>query len=121
MELTLMVCDVCQDPRRPVERYSVANGDRQGHTDRCTEHSTAFEQVLGGQPARRSKKAAPRTRAMRPSRRAERIKTMEEIEALKIPPRPAPTRGINRVTTMEEIEAQKAARKAAQPQPPSTP
>ncbi|MEV4642783.1 hypothetical protein AB0J80_36125 [Actinoplanes sp. NPDC049548] len=46
MELSITVCDVCQDPSRKVKRYTLQQGERSATVDLCDEDSSALEALL---------------------------------------------------------------------------
>ena len=73
MELVVTVCDVCQDVKRSVVRYTLAREGRSVEVDLCTVHAKPVEALL-----------SPPAPVSRPRRqRGGRSTTMEEIEAQK--------------------------------------
>jgi len=83
MRKELVVCDVCEDPSRPVTTYTVTSEGGEGDTDRCAEHGADLEAIL--QPKEtvtQSHKAAAAPRK-RPGRPAAKVVSMEEVEAAK--------------------------------------
>lgn len=79
--IQVTVCDVCRDPGRSVEHYTVTVGDRKGETVRCGEHGRAFAEVVAG--ATKPAKATWTPSATRKGRPSRPTSTLDEIEALR--------------------------------------
>jgi hypothetical protein len=71
-------CDVCRDPGRATTTYTVNDGEREGATARCAEHGRDLAAIVSGTPAK-----VERTRLRSGGPPRPKLKTMEEIEALK--------------------------------------
>lgn len=80
MRLTITVCDVCKDPNRDARTYELREGARRAKPQLCDEHAAPFEAFLDLEPPSSD---TPGGRG----RRAGRVTTMEEIEAMKKQPR----------------------------------
>lgn len=95
MEISVRVCDVCQDPSRPVTRYTVLVEDerreRKGQTDRCDEHNEELERVVRGAnaPVPRARPSAKTfgsesvSQGRRSGGSSRRVVSMDQIEASK--------------------------------------
>ena len=74
MQVSLTVCNVCQDTQRPTQKYEVRSGGRKATPDLCEEHAAPLEALMP---------AASAPRKATPPRRRQRVVSMEEIEASK--------------------------------------
>ncbi|MEU8327297.1 hypothetical protein [Micromonospora sp. NPDC048839] len=72
MKISLVVCNVCQDPKKPTRQYRVASEGRSMVADLCKEDGAPIEQLFEKQPT------TTRTR-----RQQSQVTSMEEIERLK--------------------------------------
>lgn len=77
VKINLVVCDVCKDPQRETEPYTVTGKGRRRSMDLCEEHSAPLGELL----AATEEPSPPRKRA--PARLQRRVTTMEEIAARK--------------------------------------
>jgi hypothetical protein len=99
MEVSIRVCDICEDPSRATTRYTVEADGVTGSTDRCEEHGETFALVLAGRGVVPAKRA-------RPARAAEPATFPSESPA----PRRTSRTGRQRVVSMDQIEEGKRRR-----------
>lgn len=89
MDITITVCDVCEDSGREARRYSVTDeaSGRTAITDRCDTHGAELEAILGTKPPPRRPSGTrpgttrPSSSTPKQSARRTRIATMAEVEA----------------------------------------
>jgi hypothetical protein len=71
MEISVIVCNVCQDRVKPTRRYEVRREDRSGEVDLCEEDAAPIEASLAGPPA------------VRKRARGLEVRTLEEVKELR--------------------------------------
>jgi hypothetical protein len=79
MQVTVTVCNVCQQIDAPTQQYEIRQGQRRKKVDLCEAHSQTIEALL---QLPNSGSATKKT-ASSGSRRRNRVTTLEEIEAQK--------------------------------------
>lgn len=90
MEITVTVCNICQDTSLPTEVYELSGRARRRKVDLCEKHAKPVETLMdAGVDLTAPKKRAARSGARKGpggtsgGRGGTRVHTMEEIEALK--------------------------------------
>lgn len=88
-EITVEACDVCKDPRRDIERWTLVGPEGLNELVLCAEHAKPLRELIRGL-RKVPKKAVVKkaqgkkaTRARRPSKTMAAVVTTEEIERLK--------------------------------------
>lgn len=83
-EVTVKVCDVCQDRGRTARTYSITQGDRSRTLDLCDVHSRGIEVHLTPAPTRKASSTTTGGRRKREdSRRTMEVVDVATIEASK--------------------------------------
>lgn len=85
MQLTLTVCNVCQDRSAETHRYEVKRDDgRKTVIDLCEAHRAPIEELLGDRPNGSTSAAQRGAQGARRGGRRPRVVDIEEVERLKL-------------------------------------
>ena len=107
MEVTVRVCDKCQDPAKAAHSYTVARDGDSVRVDLCPDHSTVLEELLARveAPRRAPSQGAKKTPGRKPKATDKKVvKPAGKKTAKKTPGRRSMSSRSSRVRTLEEID-----------------